>query len=53
MQTPKTVTETQLRSLISEHESDYWLALANGWGGSEELAETIERLREKLGGKID
>lgn len=38
----------QLIALIREHESDYWLAVANGWGGYEELGEAIERLRERL-----
>jgi len=38
----------QLIALIGEHENDYWLAVANGWGGYEELGEAIERLREHL-----
>tara|TARA_R110000868_G_scaffold362266_1_gene624349 strand:+ start:1804 stop:1959 length:156 start_codon:yes stop_codon:yes gene_type:complete len=46
-------TKAQLIALIDEHESDYWLALANGWAGSEELAETIERLRERIGEKSE
>lgn len=47
MTTP-TNTKAQLISLISEHEMDYWQLLANNWGGSEELGEAIERLRDRL-----
>ena len=43
-----TNTKATLIALIREHESDYWLAVANGWGGYEELGEAIFRLRERL-----
>ena len=43
-----TNTKAKLIALIGEHESDYYLAVANGWGGHEELGEAIERLRERL-----
>ena len=46
--TTRTNTKAHLIALIGEHESDYWLAIANGWGGSEELGEAIERLRDRL-----
>ena len=43
-----TNTKAKLVALISEHENDYWIAVANSWGGYEELGEAIERLRERL-----
>lgn len=43
-----TNTKAHLIALIGEHERDYWQLLANNWGGSEELGEAIERLRERL-----
>ena len=46
--TTRTNTKANLIALIGEHERDYWLALANGWGGSEELGAAIERLRQRL-----
>jgi len=45
------MTEIQIRSLIAEHEKDYWFNLSRGWGGIEELAETIERLQKMLAEK--
>ena len=41
-----TPSKKELLALISEHESDYWQAVENNWGGYEEIAETIVRLRE-------
>jgi hypothetical protein len=38
-------TKKELIALISEHENDYWNILANNWTGAEELAETIENIR--------
>ena len=41
-------TKAKLLALIGEHERDYWQLLANNWGGSEQLGEAIERLRDRL-----
>jgi hypothetical protein len=42
------LSKTALLSLIAEYEEDYWFAEAKGWSGTEEIEDTIHRLRALL-----